>query len=663
MLVRWLCLLFSSASWAIEVKSVSVSAPDTWLGLTPWVWLGLSVLLVISVGTLTWLYVTLKRLGKEQERMALIWRHIPDSVCEVDENGIIKDLNHPLAKDLKVSDFIGTSSFDYLDDKGKTLFRQHLNQVIDTGRPYEYELEVQLHGHISYCYNRMMPLLYRDDVRVLVMTTDISRYKDAQRILEQDKLQSERILHSKAQFLMNVSQEMSEPIRILQDTFSELRAKASKSLTQPIRTMKASLEHLSQIVADMSVLAQSKKGDISLESVNTSLWYIIDDLEALYLPQAKQKGINLSIFHQVLPHYIQTDAFRLRQVLYNLMSCHLSICQQGRLGLEIRQSEVANEPVIYFKFTNAIAPEAVTDWVKRFNDGFEQSSLAGLDPFGVSAIKVCHSLAGHLQGILGAKAAESGVIEQWFVLPLNWIHQQEKLSLFKQQPVCLAINDTVANEWFKVFFQSLQVNVQVLEESSVLPETMSLLVSDHLQPQDCPWIWWLGPEQELSTSQGVQLFAPYRRESLFYRLTDYQASYQREDLGEHIARILLVEDNLNNQLVIKRTLEKLGYDVVLANNGQEGVDQYVSESVDCIIMDIAMPVMDGIEATRIIRGMGKPYIPIIALTANSQIEVEKACYEAGMDSFLTKPISRQSIKSTLEQYLGVQAEKTPSHLA
>ncbi len=122
--------------------------------------------------------------------------------------------------------------------------------------------------------------------------------------------------------------------------------------------------------------------------------------------------------------------------------------------------------------------------------------------------------------------------------------------------------------------------------------------------------------------------------------------------GPSPKRILLVEDNLNNQLVIKRTLEKLGYEVAVANNGEEGLAQFKVLEVDCVIMDIQMPIMDGIEATRQIRHLDKPYIPVIALTANSQKEIEDACFAAGMDSFLTKPISRQAIQSTLESFLG-----------
>jgi CheY-like chemotaxis protein len=233
-------------------------------------------------------------------------------------------------------------------------------------------------------------------------------------------------------------------------------------------------------------------------------------------------------------------------------------------------------------------------------------------------------------------------------------------AVFKQKPVVLALEDETALSWFRVFFQSMQLPFLEVSQGD-LPKEISLLVSDHYQSKGCKWLWWLGDDYKLSASHGVLLNAPYRRETLYYRLTDYQSSQSDTVRAGQAVRILLVEDNLNNQLVIKRTLEKLGYEVVVANNGKEGVAQFKSSAVDCIIMDIQMPIMDGIEATRQIRKLDKPYVPVIALTANSQKEIEEACFAVGMDSFLTKPISRQAIQQVLEEFLGKQSPAQDSH--
>ncbi len=118
------------------------------------------------------------------------------------------------------------------------------------------------------------------------------------------------------------------------------------------------------------------------------------------------------------------------------------------------------------------------------------------------------------------------------------------------------------------------------------------------------------------------------------------------------ATILLVEDNLFNQQVGKGLLEEVGAHVVLAGNGQEALDLLRVQQFDCILMDVQMPVMDGLAATRQIRAT--PTLAsniIIALTANAGIEDQERCRVAGMDDFISKPISPKQLYATLAKYL------------
>jgi len=103
--------------------------------------------------------------------------------------------------------------------------------------------------------------------------------------------------------------------------------------------------------------------------------------------------------------------------------------------------------------------------------------------------------------------------------------------------------------------------------------------------------------------------------------------------------ILLVEDNKLNQTVVKFTLKRYGYLIDVANNGLEAVDMYKEGNYDFILMDVMMPEMDGLEATKIIREIenGQEHIPIIALTADIMVANEEKCIENGMDAHLSKP--------------------------
>jgi CheY-like chemotaxis protein len=135
--------------------------------------------------------------------------------------------------------------------------------------------------------------------------------------------------------------------------------------------------------------------------------------------------------------------------------------------------------------------------------------------------------------------------------------------------------------------------------------------------------------------------------------SDAAPALRRDDLPKNSAKslhILVADDNLVNQKVAERMLERLGHTVALANDGKEALSAIKTASFDLIMMDVQMPEMDGLEATRRIREWeaGKTRIPIIALTAHAMDSHRQECLAAGMDSFLAKPILLEALKLQIE---------------
>jgi CheY-like chemotaxis protein len=117
-------------------------------------------------------------------------------------------------------------------------------------------------------------------------------------------------------------------------------------------------------------------------------------------------------------------------------------------------------------------------------------------------------------------------------------------------------------------------------------------------------------------------------------------------------RVLLAEDNPTNQFVMSKLLRDLGLDVDLAENGAEALERIREHDYDLVLMDVQMPEMDGLDATRAIRGMpARNRLPVVALTANAFTEDRDRCYAAGMNGFLPKPVDPQALRAELDRWL------------
>lgn len=124
----------------------------------------------------------------------------------------------------------------------------------------------------------------------------------------------------------------------------------------------------------------------------------------------------------------------------------------------------------------------------------------------------------------------------------------------------------------------------------------------------------------------------------------------------HTPQILLVEDNKVNQMVATGLLKKLGYQCVIANNGEEAIEKVTALNFDLVLMDMQMPVMDGVTATQKIRALSHPAaaVSIIAITANAMLEDREVCFSAGMNDFLSKPFNKEDLDEKVKRWLGVR---------
>ncbi|MDX1668673.1 MAG: response regulator, partial [Limnobacter sp.] len=184
-----------------------------------------------------------------------------------------------------------------------------------------------------------------------------------------------------------------------------------------------------------------------------------------------------------------------------------------------------------------------------------------------------------------------------------------------------------------------------------------VLISGHSDHENHKWIRkeWQDSVLTRPISQDVFFRTLSQLGSKRRRINEASLALVAPEREQFKGRILIAEDVPLNQKILKQTLEKFGVEVVCANDGNEALEKLVTGSFDLIFMDCQMPGMDGYEATRRIRegsvGLEHSDIPVVALTAHSMVGDDKACMEAGMSQYMSKPVNATQIGEVLKKWL------------
>ena len=658
----WPLTLLSTPVCAISVSQINPAATSQW-GLV----ISLSVLLgcaVLAVLLLSWrLHKRSQTLSHYQAKLDLV----SDSLIELDREGTVLAVIHTrYPSERALLAVVGHRVREYLEAEQANVFDQHLEAAFEQHDSRTFRLDAQFDRKAVHLLCRIYPQgKTREAKGAVLVITDVTRFKEAERTLESARQQAEQLASARAGFLANMSHELRTPLAGIVGMVSLLEdAYASDEMHQYTQPLLSSVDHLRRIVDDVLELAKADGGNIVLEERDVCLWQILDDLEGLFAQQALQKGVAFTISkHPQAPRYAHLDGFRLRQVLYNLVGNAVKFTSEGRIGLDIGVRQLADRAFLHFSVTDTgegIDPQQQ----QRIFDAFTQADASVARQHGGTGLglSICKKLVELMGGVLEVQSELGHGSTFWFTVPLQTAHDPDDVSYWRQRGVRIQLSNPQDEAWMQQFFAGLGIAQQ---------EDGELLVTDQRPLAPAQWVWWLGADHidsvdtktddtESGNCPVLWLQPPLRRMVLLGRLmndcapknelTEEDAPSAREPMEQHI---LVVEDNPTNELVLRRLLEKMGYQVTSASNGKEGVEAWSKGQFAAIIMDVQMPIMDGIEATRTIREReGNAYTPIIALTANAQNTVEEACFSAGTDAFLTKPVDRSQLQNTLATVLG-----------
>lgn len=522
--------------------------------------------------------------------------------------------------------------------------------------------------------------------------------------------------HAKNQFLANVSHELRTPLQSVLGYASLLvDTQLDQEQREYVQTLQSASENLSAIINDLLDISSIEAGKLILEPIPFDLRETLNDLVHMLGTRAREKGLALELrIDENLPFALEGDPIRIRQILLNLTSNAIKFTDSGHVLISIevlgRQDEKIRLRLAVEDTGVGINPEdlpLVYEPYVQLGQRFQrQSPGAGL------GLAICRQLVNLMGGSLDVESQPGEGSTFWVELALpiapdgatrirpdtrkvngrrilvvdsyelsrkitlEMLSRYEidveavksagealtslRLAADSQQPV-----DAVILDGFVPDMDS-DLLCRQIRSNPDWTRTRLLILSSNPQRGDAEHFRQAGADAFLSKSLRESCLSPIlhqlfvdadqeeRRFLTRFSLQTVHATSRQQYLPCGRMRVLLVEDNPVNRTLTRRLLEKLGCDVMTANDGEAAASLWMWHPFDIIFMDCIMPKVDGFEATRRLRqweeAEGRVAIPVVALTASAMEKDEERCRRAGMNSFVAKPVNIEMLRAVLEQY-------------
>jgi PAS domain S-box-containing protein len=537
------------------------------------------------------------------------------------------------------------------------------------------------------------PLLAEDGTitGIASVVTDISEQKRTSVVLERARLSAEKSVQAKSRFLANMSHELRTPLNGVVGMASLLANTALDAKQRRfVRTLRNSAEALITLINDVLDLSKAEAGKLELACAPFDLRREIEQVVGLFTGRAHDRGIEIAAhIGREVPATMHGDAVRLRQVLGNLVNNAVKFTEAGAVLLAVTVAPCHGEGLeLEFSVTDTGIGVA-EEQQQRIFDAFEQADGSVTRKFGGTGLglAISRQLVELMKGRM-ALTSEPGRGSRFsFVIPAQVprvdavpAHPAPGLGtlVIGMHPVIRsAVCDTLATESAHVIsvdsplsaIEALQdfgpgiTRIRVILDCNAAARVEQAVTGLRAAagPRQLEVITLMPPDADAAPLPGVTrnlvkplctpdllapAAAPDTAQSMMVRVLPTSGSR---------GRALVVEDNAVNQEMARAMLDMLGFEVLTASNGQEGVLAAAAHpDLVLILMDCQMPVMDGLSAARAIRTAETAgrRVPIVALTGNAMPGDREACVAAGMDDYLAKPFSLTALRNTIDRWAG-----------
>jgi len=632
----------------------------------------------------------------------------PDALVTFDENGIITDVNEQTSKltGCAREELIGSQFRDYFTDPERAYLG--VKRSFEEGKVTDYELVMKSKtGELTVVsYNA---IVYMDekgqDRGVFAAARDISESKLVEKELKEAKEAAEAATKAKSEFLANMSHEIRTPMNgVIAAAELALSEKMSPRAERYLEIIQSSAYSLLGIINDVLDFSKIEADKLDLETRPFLLDEVIDRITDVFMSEAAGKRIELLVDIDLeAPNALIGDPLRLQQILKNLVSNAVKFTDIGGIILvRVTESEKsADRTTLTFSVKDTgigIAPKYLSRLFKPFTQA-DTSSTREYEGTGLG-LTICKRLVEMMGGKIWVESELGKGSTFSFTVCFNRQSANEKQKLVPPPDIqhlnVLVVDDCadsrlIMQKMLESFglrvklVSSGEESLKALEENKTREEPFELVVIDWLMPGlggietskrirkdlklTIPIILMtaFGKENEMLDAEkaGINAFLtkPIHQSTLFNAIMDTfgKKRLKIEEKEKHITtratiyknflrgiRILVAEDNPTNQEIALAILEGAGIVVEIANNGKKAVEALQRSRFDAVLMDIQMPEMDGYEATKIIRKDSRfKSLPIIAMTAHAMKGDEEKCLEAGMDGYVSKPISQDRLFHTI----------------